>query len=260
MKSTLDEKEVRRLAKGCGYDIHTVDEIDSTNNELKRLAAEGKPGGYLLAASRQTAGRGRLGRSFFSPKSGVYLSLLLRPETTPDRTLFLTTAAAVAVCRAIESVSDERAEIKWVNDVYISKRKVCGILTEASVSGSLTEWAVVGIGVNITPPEGGFPEEIADRAGAIFNGGNAPDGFENRLTAAIALELERVYLQTHSVTAQEYRSRSLIIGKRITVVNGAERLYCRAVDVDDEARLEVEYDDGRRAKLFSGEVERVILK
>ncbi len=259
MKNTLDEKRVRALAQGCSYEIHTVAETDSTNNRLKELARNGAKGGYLLATAHQTAGRGRLGRSFFSPQSGVYLSLLLRPRSDPDKTLFFTTAAAVAVCRAIEKTSNERAQIKWVNDVYIKGRKACGILTEAAISEGVTDWAVVGIGVNIAPPKGGFPEEISDRAGAIFNEGNVPKGYENRLVAQIAIELERVYSQPHEPTAGEYRERSMLIGRRITVVNGEGHTDCTAVDVDDEARLEVEYDDGRREKLFSGEVERIII-
>lgn len=253
MKNRLDENEIRSIAR-CGFDIHVSDSVDSTNNVLKRLAAEGTPSGYMLFAREQTAGRGRLGRSFFSPECGIYVSLLLRPLTPPERTLFFTTSAAVAVCRAIERETDLKAQIKWVNDVYIGSRKVCGILTEASVANGVTDWAVIGIGVNVTPPKGGFPPEISDRACALYEAGKCPDGAINRLAAAIAEELEKVLSEQHSVTAEEYRRRSMVVGMEVTAIDGGHERKCKVLDIDSEAALLVEYDDGTNGKLYSGEV------
>jgi BirA family biotin operon repressor/biotin-[acetyl-CoA-carboxylase] ligase len=251
----LNEENIRSLVgESAGFDIHAVESVDSTNNVLKKLAAEGKDSGYVLIARQQTAGRGRLGRSFFSPESGIYMSLLLRPHTPPQQTLFFTTSAAVAVCRAIEKTTSLKAEIKWVNDVYIGGKKVCGILTESSVSGGVTDWAVIGIGVNITPPKGGFPEEIADRACAIFGGGDCPDGFSDRLAAAIIVELDRVLKADRLVTAEDYRSRSFVIGKDVTATDGSSARRCRVLDVDDEAALIVRFEDGTKSRLYSGEV------
>lgn len=256
MKTLLDEAVINSLAAqlGCRYEVHTVEEIDSTNNELKRLAAEGAPEGYVLMARSQTAGKGRLGRSFFSPKSGIYTSLLLRPMTAPEKTLFFTTAAAVAVCRAIEQTSGVKTQIKWVNDVYIGERKVCGILTESAIESGVTSRAVIGIGVNIAHPRGGFPAEISDRACAIFDG-CPPEGFENTFAAALVSELYNIFSSGEYLSVDEYRRRSMVLGRQLSVsgADGRERA-CTAVDIDDTGALIVEYTDGTRGRLFFGEV------
>ena len=144
-------------------------EVTSTNTLLKAQAEQGAPEGTVLIAESQTAGKGRLGRHFTSPPgTGIYFSLLLRPHCTAEKSLFITTTAAVAVCEAIEQVTGLNPQIKWVNDIYLNEKKVCGILTEASVdfeNGGLN-WAVLGIGINIAVPKEGFPEEIRSIAGA----------------------------------------------------------------------------------------------
>ena len=125
----------------------------------------------MLVAESQTAGRGRLGRSFHSPVgTGLYMSILLRPTFSAERALFITTAAAVAVCRAIEQETGLKPQIKWVNDIYLHEKKICGILTESSINFETKglKWAVLGIGLNLSEPEGGFPEEIRSVAGALF--------------------------------------------------------------------------------------------
>ncbi|MDO4396216.1 MAG: biotin--[acetyl-CoA-carboxylase] ligase [Clostridia bacterium] len=135
--------------------LNVLSEVDSTNVVAREKATAGAPDGYTVVAGSQTKGRGRMGRAFYSPAgTGVYMSLVLRPKNfSPQNAVKLTTMAAVAVCRAIEKVSGEKAEIKWVNDVYVRGKKVCGILREASFNledGSL-EYAVLGIGINVFP-------------------------------------------------------------------------------------------------------------
>jgi BirA family biotin operon repressor/biotin-[acetyl-CoA-carboxylase] ligase len=253
-KNNLNAETVRSLMETDGYDVHTEHTVDSTNNILKRLAAEGAPHGYMLIAQEQTAGRGRLGRSFFSPQSGIYMSLLLRPHTPPQETLFFTTTSAVAICRAIEKITSHRAQIKWVNDVYIGTRKVCGILTEAAVAGGMTDWVVVGIGVNITAPRGGFPAEIADRAGALFEDGECPEGFINLLGAAMADELCRAFSEDRVRIAADYRARSMVVGREVTAIDGGRERRCTVLDVNDDASLAVRFEDGTEGLLYSGEV------
>lgn len=251
----LEQSAVRALAVGCGYNLYVCDSVDSTNNELKRWAAKGSEGGCVLMAREQTAGKGRLGRSFFSPRKGLYYSLLLRPNTPPEETLYFTTAAAVAVCRAIEAASGRQAQIKWVNDVYLGERKVCGILTESSLSGGLTEWAIIGIGINITPPKGGFPDEIAGRACAIFdNEEDCPAGFANLLAARLSCELEKALSEPRAENIAEYRRRSFIVGRDITAVDGGRERRCRVLSIDDKAELEVRYENGELGRLYSGEI------
>ena len=255
MPNGFDEQKIRAYAEkfGCGYEIDVIAETDSTNNVLKKLAVTTDKDGYLLIARRQTAGRGRLGRSFFSPDSGVYMSLLIRPNTPPEQTLFFTTAAAVAVCRAIERTTKLTAQIKWVNDVYIGGKKVCGILCESAIEHDKTAWTVVGIGVNLAHPKGGFPPEIAEKAAALFEG-EAPEGFEEKFSAALAYELFRLYSDGSFTDVNEYRSRSMLIGREITAVTAAGERPCRAIGIDSAAALIVEYPDGTRGYLNSGEV------
>lgn len=233
-------------------------EVDSTNLIAKRLGAQGEPEGLVVVAEAQSAGRGRLGRSFLSPAgTGTYMSLLVRPRLTAADSLWLTTAAAVAVAEAIEAVSGREARIKWVNDVYVNDRKVCGILTEAALdleSGAL-EYAVVGIGINVRPPAGGFPPELRDIAGAVLPAGNADADARSRLTAEVLRRFWAYYraLPAHPFHA-EYCRRSWVVGREITVIQGAASRPARAVGIDAECRLLVEYPDGSRDALASGEV------
>ncbi|HPE16085.1 MAG TPA: biotin--[acetyl-CoA-carboxylase] ligase, partial [Oscillospiraceae bacterium] len=230
--------------------------VSSTNTVLKERAASGEAAGAVLAVGEQTAGRGRMGRSFFSPGgTGLYLSVLLRPDAPPGEAALITTAAAVAVAEAVEAVSGRKAGIKWVNDVYLDGKKICGILTEAGVdleTGAL-DYAVLGIGVNVYPPGEGFPEDLAERAGAVFD---APRGdLRNRLAAEI---LNRVTPFCRDLSARRfvpaYRRRSLVLGREIRIISGGEGGLALALDVDDDCRLRVRYPDGREALLSAGEV------
>ena len=153
-------------------ELEILPDIGSTNDYLREKAAQGKGEGYAVVAGAQTRGKGRTGRSFYSPAdTGIYLSLLLRPKDCgPAQAVKFTTMAAVAACEAIEKVSHRSPQIKWVNDIYIDGKKVSGILTEASVSlenGSL-EYVLLGIGINVYPPEKGFPQELRETAGSVF--------------------------------------------------------------------------------------------
>ena len=240
-----------------GLDIEVFPVLPSTNDAVREKAAQQAPEGYIAAANEQTGGKGRRGRSFFSPPdTGLYLSVLLRPaQFTAEQAVGLTTMAAVAVCEAIESIGGERAQIKWVNDIYVGGKKVCGILTEAAYdleSGGL-EYAVLGIGVNMAPPEEGFPDSLQDRAGTLFPE-RISDG-KNRLAAAFLNRFMASYAAPQPERiADQYRRRSLVIGKEIRVLrpDGAEKAV--ALDIDDACHLIVRYPDGRQEKLSSGEI------
>ena len=143
----LNETEIRRWLKTreIGRELEIHDTLDSTNNRAKALAAAGARHGTTVIADSQSGGRGRLGRSFFSPEhSGVYMTCILRPDCDPERANLLTSLAAVAAARAVEKVSGADVKIKWVNDLYLNDKKICGILTEAGMgreSGRLEELA-----------------------------------------------------------------------------------------------------------------------
>lgn len=242
----------------CKASLELLSETDSTNTYAKERARLGAEHFHTVIAERQTCGRGRLGRSFYSPKgTGLYMTVILRPEGfTEERTRSLTTMAAVAVCEAIEAVCGKEAVIKWVNDVFADGKKVCGILTEASFSleESRLQYAIVGIGVNILAPKDGFPPELSDIAGAVFETDTADA--RCRLCAEI-LNRFSFYLEKDDTSyADEYRKRCFVIGKRVTVhsLGSDEVKAATAIDVDDRCRLCVEYENGERELLSSGEI------
>ena len=148
--------------------VEVVDRLPGTNAALRARAENGAPEGLVLIAQAQSAGRGRGGHSFFSPQGGLYLSILLRPEIGLRQAVRLTAMAAVAACRAAEKVSGAELRIKWVNDLWRDGRKVCGILTEAALDmeSGMLDYAVLGLGFNITAPPDGWPAELQDVAGA----------------------------------------------------------------------------------------------
>ena len=232
--------------------------VNSTNTVAREKAATGAEDGYTVVAGNQTAGRGRMGRSFHSPaKTGIYISIVLRPERyDPQQAVKLTTMAAVAVCEAIESVSGEKAEIKWVNDVFVQEKKVCGILTEASfnLEDGMLEYAVLGVGINVFEPEGGFPDEIKNIAGAVFS--KSENDAKNRLAGQFINHFMKYYHNVNgdSDYAEEYRRRSFVIGKNVNVITPKGTREALVLDVDRECRLLVEYEDGTRESLFSGEI------
>ena len=252
----ISKPQIQRWLKaetiGARMEIH--DRLDSTNTRAKALAAKGAPHGYLVIAESQSGGRGRFGRPFFSPEhSGVYITYILRPELAAERAVMITSMAAVAVARAIEAVADVDVQIKWVNDLYINGRKVCGILCEASMdfeSGQL-EYAVLGIGVNVVSMR--FPDELADIATSVENECGAPVS-RSRLIAEISNQLEALYgqLETGEFMA-ENRSRSNVIGRDVTVIRGGALIQAHAMDIDEHGRLVIRTERGIE-RLGSGEV------
>ena len=231
--------------------------VDSTNRVLRALAEQGAAEGTVVIAGAQTQGRGRYGREFFSPEdTGIYLSLLLRPvHADPRQTVTLTAAAAVAMCQAIEAVCGESPKIKWVNDIFLHGKKVCGILTEAafSLETGAPEYVVVGAGINVYAPRDGFPPALEGVAGALWES-TVPDG-KNRLTAEFLNRFWALYAAGDPLAfLEEYRRRSLVIGKNITVLAGSMEAKARAVGIDDQCRLLVQYESGETDALSYGEV------
>lgn len=238
------------------YSVDVRRTVDSTNSEARRLAVAGAREGSVVIAEDQTAGRGRMGRSFYSSGgSGLYMSILLRPPFGASKSLYITTAAAVSSARTLEEVSGERAGIKWVNDIYMRDRKVCGILTEGAFAledGGL-EYAVLGIGVNVTAPASGFPDEIANKAGAVFSA-PIPD-MRSRIAAGILTKFHEYYrhLEDKAFLA-EYKARDILAGNTVEVIRGDRRRGASVIGVTDEFELLVKYDSGAVEALSCGEV------
>ena len=231
--------------------------VDSTNSICIEKAKAGEREGYVAVSGSQSAGRGRRGKAFFSPaESGIYMSILLRPTgLTENQVLHFTTMAAAAVSEAIETVSDKKAEIKWVNDIFINGKKVCGILSEASYSitnGSL-EYVIVGIGINAYEPAGGFPSSIADIAGSVFD--EPASGNKNRLAAEVLNRFMTYYRHLPDTPySDEYIRRSMVIGKDVMVHSGKDVVKAHVLGIDEEFGLKVSYEDGSIDILRSGEI------
>lgn len=237
--------------------IEVLPSLNSTNKTARERAALGMPEGYVVMTNTQTDGRGRNGREFFSPAdTGIYMSFILRPpHCSPQQATKLTTMAAVAVCEAIETVSNEKSQIKWINDVYIKGKKVCGILTEASLGleDNFLEYAIIGIGVNVSCPIGGFPKEIQNIAAAVFE--EAQSDGKNRIAAEILNRFMSYYADLPKANyIEQYRSRCFVIGKEILVISPDEQKKALALDIDDDFHLIVKYENNKIETLSSGEI------
>lgn len=250
----LSKQGIQPWLKDKDVWIEVRQEMVSTNEWLKKEALARKlPHGSLAVAQCQSGGKGRRGRSFYSPKdSGLYLSILLHPKKTAQESLEITAAAAVAVCGAIEQVCGVSLGIKWVNDLYLGEKKVCGILTEAVTdfeTGDI-EFVVVGIGLNLYPPPGGFPKHLEDVAGSILKTGQRTD--RNRLAGEIVNRLldgaERPGIP------KEYIQRNIVPGRWVKVSYGEKERVVRAERIRRDGRLEILNEKGEREVLPCGDV------
>lgn len=235
------------------FNVLHVERTDSTNLVVKRAALEGAPEGLCVIADSQSAGKGRLGRTFFSPEgTGLYMSLLLRPRPAPEPQ-FITCAAAAAVCAALEKRGFEPG-IKWVNDVLIAQKKVCGILVQGFFGGG-SDFAVLGAGVNLFEPEGGFPDGLAEIAGALYADRNeAEPDLRDRLALDILENFAALYESKPETVAAEYIKRSVMQGKRIEAIRRGRRFEATSLGVAEDLSLSVLTDAGETLSLRSGEV------
>lgn len=242
-----------------GSEIICLDCVDSTNNHLKNLASSGAKEGTVVISNSQSGGRGRLGRSFISPPGkGIYLSVLLRPPYSPAQLTSLTCFAAVAVCEAIEAVSDVKPGIKWVNDILVGDRKICGILTEMSMeseSGQI-QYIVIGVGVNVLQNADDFPGDVSYKASSLSMLG-CPGVSRSKLAAEMINALDRMYDSLPNPDEklwQKYREKSMTIGRDIRVISSRGTRDAFAEDIDPDGGLIVRYTDGSRETLSYGEI------
>ncbi len=247
IKSQLTSKEK--------FNIVVLDTIDSTNNYLKAIALEGGKEGMVVVSDHQSAGRGRLGRRFHTPKGkGVYLSLLVKPrEDFPIN--MLTVLTAVAVSNTIEQLTKLETKIKWVNDIYVGDKKLCGILTEAGITAesATIDWAIIGIGINVYSLKGLVPEDILDISTSLEDQGEIVD--RNLLIGALLQEIMELYENfDKKQIATAYGEKQLVLGKNLTVTRGEESYPAKAIALDEDCHLIVEKPDGQTVTLQSGEV------
>ena len=232
--------------------------VDSTNNVAKKLALDGCGEGVVVTALKQTAGKGRLGRSFVSKKGGVYFSVVLRPQISLYETLFITVAAAVAAAQAIETVSGKKCDIKWVNDVYINGKKICGILTEGEINPDGTlQYAVLGVGINLFMPCGNFPKNLP-LADSVFNK-NSKILLKNRKKEELIAEfINKFFSYYEDLNAKEfikeYQQRSFLTGKEITYTKDEKIYTAQVVGIDENANLVVRNGE-QTEKISHGEIQ-----
>lgn len=255
----LSEAEIKKKLGEQSFfgELLVFPELDSTNRYLKEQAVKGATEGTVVFAERQSAGRGRLGRSFFSPDGkGIYMSVLLRPNIELQKSVRITSMAAVAVALAIERVCHVPAQIKWVNDIFLHGKKVCGILTEAGIDyeKGILEYVVLGIGINVGKIE--FPKELGKIATSLENEAGKEIS-RNTLAAEVLKELVYWYPSLWDGSfLKESKERSILLGKEILVADSAEKegfYKAKAMDLDDMGHLLVERD-GTQQLLCSGEV------
>lgn len=241
----LNEKIISSMLPGTTVVAYRV--TDSTNTRAIELA-KNVDGNILVAAEEQTNGKGRQGKSFYSPaESGVYFSIVIRPQGTLNDVVFVTSAASVAVAKTIEEMTDLDPKIKWVNDIYVNGKKVCGILVQSIVKNNKVDGLCVGIGVNISTTD--FPDEFGSRAGALGR-----DIDRNIFVAKVTEKLidfsnnigDRSYLDY-------YRKKSCVIGRKIKYIENNIEHFAMAVGIDDNANLIVD-ENGETKKLSSGEI------
>lgn len=257
----LAEEGIRPLLRQPEVYLKLYQEIDSTNRAAKQAAIAGEAGhGSVILACGQSCGRGRRGRSFYSPsQAGLYLSVILQPQGNLRESLLLTTEAAVAVYKAVRKITGIELDIKWVNDLYYKGKKVCGILTEAITdfeSGEI-QYAVVGIGLNLYEEEGGYPPELRGIAGGLYRNQREAEGVNrNRLAAEI---VNCLLDETRELKLlPEYLDRNMIPGHRIQILDGQQSRSAYAVAICQDGRLKVREEDGSETLLAYGEVSVIV--
>ncbi|MBR6807993.1 MAG: biotin--[Clostridia bacterium] len=251
----LSEELICKYLRHSFIDVTVKETTVSTNTELKLAAESGAPEGTLLAADTQSAGRGRVGKSFFSPDGGLYMSLILRPDFDFKKSLHITTCAAVSTAEAIREVLGMDVGIKWVNDLFYKGKKVCGILTEApfdSENGKI-KYAVLGIGINVFEPETGYGD-LSGIAGALLDG--KPDGeVKSRLAAAVTDRFFDRYRELESKDLhEEYKRRLFVIGRDVTVLRGDITEKMTVIDLDSDYNLVLRRHCGETFTMSSGEI------
>jgi birA, biotin-[acetyl-CoA-carboxylase] ligase region len=235
-----------------GNIIYYFEELDSTNSYSKRIASEDIADGTVIIAGSQTNGRGRLGREWFSPLgTGIYLSIILRPDIKPEDLQLITLAVSIAVVDAIIKVTGLRTAIKWPNDILLGNKKICGILTEAIIENDKTRFVIIGIGMNITDKPYDFPQELAEKAAYIL-------ADRNTMLAEVLREMDCIYslmLSGRNTTIiEKWKEYSATIGREICITSDVEKYTGVAVDITNKGELVVACHNDLNKIIQSGEI------
>jgi BirA family biotin operon repressor/biotin-[acetyl-CoA-carboxylase] ligase len=269
MKNRLNASELASglKTKWLGKEIHCLDTVDSTNSFAKKLAYKGCSNGTVVTAERQTSGRGRLGRAWHSPDgAGIWMSIVLRTSMPPGHIQGITLAASVAVVNAVNSIKGVKAGIKWPNDIILGDKKVCGILTEMSCGIDGENFAVTGIGINVSQSQGSFTGELEGKAVSLasylqqYAKGNAEPVKIKRsnLIIEVLLQFEQVLSENGNINMakviEEWKEHSVTLGKEVRVISPKGEYTGTAEDITPDGRLVLKRSDGSMNEILSGEV------
>ena len=255
----LSQSEILSSIRGswAGREILYLDEVDSTNTAAKKAAENGAVHGTLVVSERQTGGKGRRGRAWDSPRgTGIFMTLILRPNMAPVHASMLTLVAALAVADGIRECTGAESLIKWPNDIVMSGKKICGILTEMSADPDCINYVAVGIGINVNMEE--FPEEIRGVAASIFTE-TGKKTKRSLLISAVMAAFERyyeVFMKTTDMSGllEDYNGKLANCGRTVRVLDPAGEYSGTAIGIDREGELLVEMEDTTVRRVLSGEV------
>lgn len=254
---TLEEVEEYMNTNFIGRNIHYFNSLSSTNTKAKEIAIQAKEG-TIIVAEEQIRGKGRLGRSWTSPKGkGIWMSIILKPKVDPAKVAKITLIGAAAVNQGLKDIGI-KSYIKWPNDIIIDGKKVCGILTEMSCELNMINYVIMGIGINVNLGREDFDDELIDKATSLKEVvGEEID--RKKLLAYVLNHFEELYIPFKesgdiSKTIQVCRRESILIGKEVRIINGDTEKSGKVLGIDNEGQLIVEHGDGSIEELFSGEV------
>ena len=238
-------------------DIYTYKKVTSTNDIAKKLALNGAKHGTIVISEEQTNGKGRLGRSFYSPaNTGIYMSIILKLSLTTMDSVLITTSSAVAICDAIEKLTGINCQIKWINDIYLNGKKIAGILAETSTNfeSKTIDYLILGIGLNFTQPKNDFPEELRKIASSLFEHNNSTIN-RNLLCAEIANNILNMISKIENYDfISEYKKRSIVLNQDIIYTTKGISLIGKAIDIANDGSLIVKNSDGSTKILNSGDI------
>lgn len=253
-----DEISYGLATKRIGRCIHYFTTIGSTNQEAKRIAAEGASEGTIVVAEAQTSGRGRMARAWFSPeKGGIWFSVILRPALHPTEAAKFTFMGAVAVARAIRKMTGLAAEIKWPNDIHFEGRKLVGILTELSAEMDAINYIVMGIGINVNVESNEFPPELQETASSLKRETGCDisrQGLLREILAQLEALYDQVMLQGFELVFAEWREMNCTLRHEVKVISSSQQFTGLALDIDNDGALLVKKANGEIEKVVSGDV------
>lgn len=254
----LDKSKIQENldSKIIGKHILVYDAVSSTNSVLRKMAKEGESQGTVVVAQIQETGHGRLNRTWFSPKGGLWLSIVLRPKIAPSEAAKITLMAAVAIAKTLRKTGNLNARIKWPNDVLVGGKKICGILTEMRTRETEIEYMILGIGINANFELSEFPEEIKEHATTVIHEIKSTIDLENLLTDLL-LNLDFFYQQLISGSSKdilnEWKELSDTLGRNVIIKTQKESLEGKALDLAEDGALVIKTASGVVKKIYSGD-------